>query len=444
LSGTRTTSPGDIAPYDAVVGLLATFSDGSRVRFSGALISPTEVLTAAHGVWRQGVGQAVSVVAVPFGVPQYTSLGMEMEVGSGTYAAAVHTNQIADANNQETITTTQSDIALVDFAAPLTSGPVFGLQPDMDSAAITIAGFPGGVAPEAVGSGDVTQVAGYTALSGTIDLGPGSSGGPIWVTGADGQAQIVGTVSTAGFATQITAGLVAQIRGWQASDAAATLADGGGTAPGGAALLRLDGGSLTSLGSDTVEAGAGTATLYAAGPSVSVLGGGGGLLVVGGTGSDTVRGGAGSSTLFGGSGGGVFEAGQGGGSILVAGAGNTTLVGGGGGDALFGANQAGGNLLAAGKGQEVVVAGQGATTVIGGAGATTVFAGSGADRFETPYGLGGQLDIVGFKVGTDGAYYYGSNATPPVVTSHGPWGTTLLFGDGSRVTLFGVDPQASA
>ena len=90
------------------------------------------------------------------------------------------------------------------------------------------------------------------------------------------------------------------------------------------------------------------------------------------------------------------------------------------------------------------MAGQGATTVIGGAGTTTVFAGSGADRFETPYGLGGQLDVVGFKVGTDGAYYYGSNATPPVVTSHGPWGTTLLFGDGSRVTLFGVDPQASA
>ncbi len=444
MSDTRTTSPADVAPFNAVVGLVATFSDGSRILFSGALISPTEVLTAAHGVWRQGLGRAVSVVALPFGVPRYVSLGGEMELQSGTYAAAVHTNQIDDTNGQETLATTQSDIALVDFGTPLTNGPVFGLLPGIASAEVGIAGFPGGVDPEATATGTVTQVPGYTALAGTNQLGPGSSGGPIWVTGAGGEVAIIGTVSTSKYATQLTTALVAQIRGWQAADSLATPAPGAATAPNTASLLRVDSGVLTSGGSDTVQAGGGSVTLYAAGPSVSVLGGSGGLVVVGGYGLDTVRGGAGASTLFGGTGGGVFEAGHGGGSILVAGAGNTTLVGGGAGDAMFCARQGDGNLVAGGAGQEVAVAGQGAATLVGGSGTLTVFAGSGADAIDTPYGLGGEIDVVGFKPGVDHAFYSGPNAVPPVQTTHGAWGTTLLFGDGSHLTLFGVGVQTSA
>ena len=444
MTDTQTTRAADSAPYTAVVGLVAIFADGSQTLFSGALISPTEVLTAAHGVWQQGLGQAVSVVALPFGVPQYTSLGPEAAVSSGTYAASIHFNQIDDANDTETVSTTQSDIALINFGTPLTTGPVFALLPDVASAEIAIAGFPGGVGPEVTGTGTVSQAPGYTALQGTTDLGAGSSGGPIWVTGTGGQVAIVGTVSTLGYATQLTASLVAQIRGWQASDSFAAPPSDGATLPGTASLIRLDSGTLTSGGNDTVQAGAGPVTLFAAGPSVSVLGGSGALVVVGGPGFDTVRGGTGASTLFGGAGGGVFDAGSAGNSILVASTGNTTLVGAAAGDTLFSAPQAGGNLLAGGAGQEIAVAGQGAATVIGGSGTLTVFCGTGADHIDTPYGLGGEIDVVGFNPAIDGAYYYGANAVPPVQTTHGAWGTTLLFGDGSHLTLFGVGATASA
>ena len=93
MSDTQTTSPADVAPFAAVVGLLATFPDGSQELFSGALISPTEVLTAAHGVWSQGIGAAVSVVALPFGVPQYTALGgNDTATSCGPSAGTTHTD----------------------------------------------------------------------------------------------------------------------------------------------------------------------------------------------------------------------------------------------------------------------------------------------------------------------------------------------------------------
>jgi Ca2+-binding RTX toxin-like protein len=428
------------APMDAVVGLIAVFADGTEQQFSGALISPTEVLTAAHGVYKEGVGQAVEVIALPGGVPaDLAAAGNEAVFQTGTYAASVHTNAVPDAGGTLTLVATQSDEAVVGFGIPLAAGPVFALAAGPDSAAVTVAGFPSTAAGHASSaSGTVAVVSGATAYSGETGLGPGSSGGPIF-TILDGQPTVIGTVSSSLYATQVSPALLSTIRDWQAADTFAALPAGGttATAPGTAALLRMgDDGTLDSGGNDTVQAGGGTSTIYAAGTGCSVLGGAGTLVVVGGAGSDTVRPGTGTSLLYGGSGGGILEASTGGGSVLVAGSGNTTLVGGGDGDLLFCAPTESGNVAAAGRGAEMIIAGQGATTILGGSGTATVFAGSGTDTFQLWSGLGGTLQIVGFRAG-DTLDYSPSN-NPVTATTSGAWGTTLSFADGSRAVLFGV------
>lgn len=437
MADTLGSAAGAGVPVGAVVGLLAIFADGSEEQFSGALISPTEVLTAAHGVWVQGVGAAVEVIALVGGVPSDLSVaGSEPVFQTGTYAAAVHVNPVQDAGGTLALAGTEADEAVVDFGVALTSGPVFGLNPDVASASVTVAGFPAsGAGQELSATGTVTQQPGTNAYDGETGLGAGSSGGPIF-TLAGGQAELVGTVSTTAYATQLSAALLAQIHDWQAEDVPTPLADATSTtAPGSAGLYGLDNGTLVSQGSDTVQAGSGDAVVYAAGPGASILGGAGSLTVVGGTGSDTVRPGSGSSVLYGGSGGGVFDASTGGQSIIVAGAGNTTLIGGGDGDTLFCAPIQDGNVAAAGAGSEVIVAGQGATTILGGTGTATVFAGSGPETFQVWGGLGGTLQIVGFTP-ADALQFSASD--PMVAKSSGSWGTVLTFADSSRVVLFDV------
>ncbi len=433
------------APFDAVVGLLAVFADGSVRQFSGALVAPDEVLTAAHGVWAQGLGAAIAVVALPEGVPLLAGeAGTEPLILSGTYATDWHFNPVQDANNTLTAAQSQSDEALVHFGAPLSGATPFRLATAAlpGSTAAQAAGLPSAGAEQTAG-GTVTPSTRLGVLTGLVTLGAGSSGGPIWVTGADGAPTIVGTISTTAYAAEVTSGSAAQVAGWEAQDAATGVGGGATGTAGGLYTLTGTQSVLTSLGPDTIQASAATGVIYAAGPSASILGGGGALVVVGGGGSDTVRPGSGSATLYGGSGGGVFDAGRGGGSVLVAGGGACTLVGGGNGDALFGApanpdlGRAGqGTEMAGGAGQEVIVCGTGGDTVTGGTGTTTAFAGTGRDVFAAYGGLGGTLAVVGFKP-TDILAVAPENPGS-LATVTGAYGTTISFDGGSSVVLFGV------
>ena len=429
----------DEAPYTSVVGLLATFSDGSQLQFSGSLIAPGEVLTAAHGVWQEGIGAAVSVVAVTEGLPDCNSYAGDEDVfQSGVYAEDVHYNPVDDANDVLTPGQTQDDYALVHFGTPLLGAAAFALSPATltASATIHITGFPDG-GPEVVATGTASPVPGLAALTGDVALDDGSSGGPIWVAGAGGP-EIVGTVSTGGDAAEVTPASIAQITGWEALDTSTVVNDTATPAKGGQ-LPTLTGGQgvLTSLGNDTIQADAGTGVVYAAGATASVLGGSGGLVVVGGAGSDTVRPGTGSATLYGGSGGGVFDAGHGGGSVVVGGGGAATLVGGGEGDTLFCAARAP-TAAAAGAGAEVIVGGGGPETLVGGSGSTVAFAGTGADTMAAFEALGGTLLVVGYRPGLD-TLELNTASGGPISTVTGSYGSSFTFQDGARVVLFGVD-----
>lgn len=430
------------APYTSVVGLKATFADGSTVQFSGALISPTEVITAAHGVWRQGIGAAIAVVALPEGLPSdNATAGTETVFGSGTYAENYHYNAVDDSYDELYPQASASDYALVHFGTPLVGTAAFTLATAQSTTqqVTSIAGFPNG-GPEISSYGFANYKAPGTFDS-EISLGPGSSGGPIWTTGANGVLTIIGTVSTPSNAAAQTATSHAQVAGWEAQDAPVVLgADTVTATQGGLYTLTGDTAFLTSMGPDTIQADAGTGVIYAAGASASILGGSGGLVVVCGAGVDTVRPGTGSATLFGGTGGGILDAGLGGNSDLVAGGGAATLVGGGNGDALF-CSAAAPTAAAGGAGQEVIVGGGGADTLVGGQGTTTAFAGPGADTFSAFEAQQGTLVVVGFNP-ADTLLLQTQNGGG-VRTAVGGYATTYTFANASQVVVYGASAPAN-
>ncbi len=196
MDNTQDSAAGAGVPIGLVNSLLANFPDGSEEQFSGALIASGEVLTAAHGVYQQGVGEVMEVIAPAGGMPIDLSLaGSEPVFQTGTHAASIHANPVPDAGGALGVDGTQDDEVLLGFGTPLGAGPVFALDPGAASAAVTIAGFPADRAGQGlVASGTVTRAPGTTAYVGETGLGAGSSGGPLFID-ASGQAELVGTVS---------------------------------------------------------------------------------------------------------------------------------------------------------------------------------------------------------------------------------------------------------
>lgn len=434
-----TTIAPDAAPYTSVVGLRATFANGQVVQFSGALISPTEVITASHGVWQADMGAAISVVALAEAVPATNATaGAEPAFQNGTYAENYHYNAISDSFDLLDQQASASDYALIHFGTPLVGTAAFTLatSQDQDQQRTSIAGMPFG-GPE-ISSYGYANYKGPGTFDSEISLGSGSSGGPIWTTGADGVLTIIGTVSTPSNAAAQTAASHAQVMGWEGQDASTVVGDTVTGSGGGLYTLTGDSSVLTSQGADTIQADAGTGVIYATG-AASILGGSGRLVVVCGAGSDTVRPGSGSATLFGGTGGGILDAGFGGGSVLVAGGGPSTLVGGGNGDALFCAASAP-TAAAGGAGQEVIVGGGGPDTMAGGQGTTVAFAGTGADTFVAYEAQHGTLLVVGFAAGD--TLDLNTQGGGTVQTTTGGYGTSYTFASGSQVVLYGADRPA--
>ncbi len=97
---------------------------------------------------------------------------------------------------------------------------MFGIQTDYQGGTVHMTGYPaiaGQAQTDQVGtvSADPT----YSVLDyGTVAAHPGNSGGPLWITGANGVNEVVGIVSTTGWAAQITDADLAQINAWEQQD----------------------------------------------------------------------------------------------------------------------------------------------------------------------------------------------------------------------------------
>lgn len=197
------------APLNGIVYITDTIGAG-RYQASGVLIAPDLVLTAAHVVWQQGVGSATNITvsagysqgAAPFGQD---------------YALSYNYNPVADAGDEETLFTSQSDYALIKLAAPIAGATNFALGTGFTSGVAYVSGYPASAHGALVSPAQTLfQIPGLSILAGQ-SLGAGSSGGPVWAL-SGGTPTVYGLVSTenggTGFNVQMTESSVAQINSW--------------------------------------------------------------------------------------------------------------------------------------------------------------------------------------------------------------------------------------
>ena len=297
-------------PYSAVTRVTVTIG-GIGYEGSGVMISPDEVLTASHLLWTEGVGVSASVVVMP---------GYNNDVAPfGTYTGvAAHYNTISDAGGRLTLADIGNDYAIIHLTSPVPwRVGTMALGAGYDQGGVTVSGYPGGTGMRSDLAETVTTSTSSNVLVGT-SLGPGSSGGPVWIGGASG-ATVVGTVSagtssdTTGYFSKITTATLGVIRNWVAQDDAVATPpptvgwiDAASGLPGGDALTAAVGGP-DYLQWSYIWSGAGGVSLSTSAPNVFLHGGSGqdslqvasGQNVLdGGTGSNFLTGGTGYDTFF--------------------------------------------------------------------------------------------------------------------------------------------------
>ena len=206
------------APFNGVVYVTDTI-DGEAFQASGVLIAPNLVLTAAHVVYQAGLGTATNIEVSPgydAGVAPFGS----------AYALTYNYNSVADYDDEETLSTSQSDFALIKLGTSFSGPTIFGLGANYAGGVAYVSGYPASTtgAQESPAQA-ISLLPGYSILQG-LALGPGSSGGPVWTPGNGGAPTVDGLVSTSdngiGYNVQLTTSAVGEIEGWAAQDEAPT------------------------------------------------------------------------------------------------------------------------------------------------------------------------------------------------------------------------------
>ncbi len=219
------------APSNGLVYLTFSGKDASGNAIieqgSGVLISPDEVLTAAHLVYNPDGSLRTAGSAT---------------VGSGTAAptAAVSSVQVGAFQNYASVAGMGSDFAVVHLSTQVTDGTIFSLGSDATSGTFQVSGFPAGTAGALDTKTETLSVASGTEVytGQTLNEGAGnpngSSGGSIYQV-VDGNPTAYGVISadltsntSQGFFKELTSADVAQIKAW-----VATADSGGSTGTGG-------------------------------------------------------------------------------------------------------------------------------------------------------------------------------------------------------------------
>ncbi|WP_279222900.1 DUF4214 domain-containing protein [Stutzerimonas kunmingensis] len=182
-------------PYRAVAHLYVTFPDGSVALGTGALVGRNDVLTATHVLYNPDAGGWARDVRIALGADyntatyRYESPSLVDLHGSRWDAYGFPAQTFADGANQTlTFTESQSDVALIGLS--VAAGDqlgYFAMAPGYDSSQVAYQiGYPQGSSGMIYGALSVQHNASYAvyqAYTGGSNqlMGPGSSGGPLFV-----------------------------------------------------------------------------------------------------------------------------------------------------------------------------------------------------------------------------------------------------------------------
>ena len=206
-----------------VYATMYTSSDGvlsDGAQFSGVLIAPDEILTAAHCV--TGVGKTIR----NFGTVCAGYDGAPSSEGS----IAVDGVHVLDASHNDTSLTdalASTDYALLHLSQAISGGTVFSLASALQGGTFEVDGYPAAAAghlaelQETLSPGSVSGELKGTAIAGTADS-RGGSGGPVW-SDTSGMPTVVGIASGAasdgsGVFKALTSQDIAQIDAWVQAD----------------------------------------------------------------------------------------------------------------------------------------------------------------------------------------------------------------------------------
>ncbi len=292
-------------PYGSIVRITDTIN-GRNFQGSGVLIAPDEVLTAAHMVWRTGIGVATDIEVTPGYSQGLAPFGR-------IQGAVTHYNPINVTDGAIPISDIAYDFAIIRLSRATAAGSMRLLAGFTRGDAI-VSGYPATKLGVQVNSEQyVDSTDAYDLLYGSA-LGPGSSGGPVWTVDASGPA-VVGLVSAAddagnGYFVKITAEVRNTILSWVEQDhAAPALAAFTNTSNGVSGPLALTAawGGPSYLqwqyiwsGNDGVALSTETSNVFlCGGPGQDAIQAGGGRNVLdGGAGSNFLTGGTGDTTFF--------------------------------------------------------------------------------------------------------------------------------------------------
>jgi V8-like Glu-specific endopeptidase len=293
------------APFDGVVYITDTIGE-EDFQASGVLIAPNLVLTAAHVVYEAGVGTATNIVVSP---------GYDQGVApfGSAYALSYNDNPVADYGDEESLSTSEDDLALIKLGTSFAGPTIFDLGSDFPGGVAYVSGYPASAnGAQQSPAQAISLVPGTSILQG-FSLGAGSSGGPVWTPGANGSPIIDGLVSTesdgAGYNVQLTTNAVNEIEGWVAQDEAPTpplAVFDTSTDAAVAATVSAYAGPVAGLENTYANITSASLNVVATTPSWFITTGSGNDAITVTSGTNVINGGSGSNFLTGGNGADTF------------------------------------------------------------------------------------------------------------------------------------------